>query len=694
MTDTFLPPRAEKRPVTATHHGITKTDDYDWLRAENWQEVMHDPSTLPADIRAYLEAENAYTDHQMADTASLQETLFDEMKARIKEDDSTVPAPDGPFSYASRFVEGGQYPVAYRIAHDGGVETVLLDGNKEAEGHDYFRLATVSHSPDHRYMAWSVDDKGSEYFTIRIRDLSTGEDMDDVIERTTGGMVWSEDSGTLFYTWQDDNHRPCKVYRHRLGTASTDDVLIFEETDPGFFVGLGKTQSGAYILIDCHDHDTSEIHLIPADQPDAAPVLMAERLREQEYSIDHAGDRFFILTNAGGAEDFKLMTAPTTSPGRENWQDLIPYKPGCLILSHAVFANHMARLEREDGLPRLVIRQLDDGVEHAIAFDEEAYSLGMSSGYEFETTTIRFTYSSMTTPAQTFDYDMESRERVLRKQQEVPSGHDPDAYVTRRLMAPSHDGALVPVTLLYRKDTPLDGSAPCLLYGYGSYGISIPAGFATTPLSLVDRGFVYAIAHIRGGKDKGFAWYLDGRKDKKINTFLDFIAAGDHLVAEGFTAKGRIVAEGGSAGGMLMGAVANMRPDLFSGILAIVPFVDVLNTILDDTLPLTPPEWPEWGNPITSEDDYRYIASYSPYDQVSEQTYPAIFAIGGLTDPRVTYWEPAKWIAKLREVQSGDNLLLLKINMGSGHGGASGRFDRLKETALEYAFALKVSDST
>ncbi|WP_350336192.1 S9 family peptidase [Coralliovum pocilloporae] len=691
MTKNLLPPRAEKRPVTATHHGITKTDDYDWLRAGNWQEVMHDPSALPADIRAYLEAENAYTEEQMADTDALQEQLFKEMKGRIKEDDSSVPAPDGPYDYASRFVEGGQYPIAYRIVRDTGEEAVLLDGNREAEGVDYFRLAALSHSPDHAFMAWSVDDKGSEYFTIRIRDIETGQDLDDVIERTTGGMVWSADSQTLFYTWQDDNHRPCKVYRHRLGTASSEDVLIYEEQDPGFFVGLGKTQSGAYIMIDCHDHDTSEVHLIPADKPDTAPVLMAERVREQEYAVDHAGDTFFILTNRDGAEDFKLMTAPAEAPGRENWQDLVPHQSGCLILSHCSYRNHLVRLERQDGLPRIVIRRLSDGEEHAVSFDEEAYGLGMSSGYEFDTTSFRFTYSSMTTPAQTFDYDMESRARVLRKQQEIPSGHNPDDYVTRRLMAPSHDGELVPVTLLYRKDTKLDGTAPCLLYGYGSYGIAIPAGFSITPLSLVDRGFVYAIAHIRGGKEKGFRWYLDGRKDRKINTFLDFIAAGDHLVSEGFTSRGRIVAEGGSAGGMLMGAVANMRPDLFSGILALVPFVDVLNTILDDTLPLTPPEWPEWGNPITSPDDYRYIASYSPYDQVSAQDYPAIFAIGGLTDPRVTYWEPAKWVARLRDTRTDDNLLLLKINMGSGHGGASGRFDRLKETALEYAFALKVS---
>ena len=454
---------------------------------------------------------------------------------------------------------------------------------------------------------------------------------------------------------------------------------------------MGKSQSGNYIFIDCHDHQTSECYLLSAKDNASKPRLIAERETGIEYSVDEGQGILYILTNADEAEDFKLVTAAPTMSGRIHWKDLVPHQSGRLILSHSIFKEFLVWMERENGLPRIQIRSLRNGAQHAIAFEEEAYALGFHGSMEFDTDTVRFSYSSMTTPSRIYDYNMSSRSRTLRKEQEVPSGHNPEDYVTRRLMAPAHDGELVPVTLLYRKDTALDGSAPCLLYGYGSYGISIPASFSTTALSLVDRGFVYAVAHIRGGKEKGFAWYTNGKRNSKTNTFKDFISAGEFLVAEGYTSAGKIVAEGGSAGGMLMGAVTNMAPSLFSGILAIVPFVDVLNTMLDDTLPLTPPEWPEWGNPIASEEEYKYIAAYSPYDNVTEQAYPAILAVGGLTDPRVTYWEPAKWVAKLREKRTDDNLLLLKINMGSGHAGASGRFDRLKETALEYAFALKVS---
>ena len=497
----------------------------------------------------------------------------------------------------------------------------------------------------------------------------------------------------MFYIRLDENHRPSKLFRHKLGATGGEDPLVYEEGDAGFFMGVGKTQSNRFIVIDCHDHETSEIRILPADRPEAAPILVAKRETQVEYSIDEANGTLYVLTNRDGAKDFKIVTAPAEDPGPENWADLIAHEPGRLILSHTAYANHLVRLERKDGLPRIVIRRLSDGEEHAIAFDEEAYSLGLVSGYEFDTQVIRFTYSSMTTPQRTFDYDMESRERTLRKEQEVPSGHDPDDYVTRRVMAPAVDGALVPVSLLYRKDTPLDGSAPCLLYGYGSYGIAIPAGFSTSRLSLVDRGFVYAIAHIRGGKDKGFAWYEDGKREKKVNTFRDFIAAGEYLALEKYTSRGHIVAEGGSAGGMLMGAVANMAPDLFGGIVAVVPFVDVLNTMLDDTLPLTPPEWPEWGNPIVSETDFRTILSYSPYENVGSKDYPPILAMAGLTDPRVTYWEPAKWVARLREMKTDGNLLLLRTNMDAGHAGASGRFDALKETAIEQAFALLVTGS-
>ena len=688
-----LPPSAARRPVSDTRHGIERIDDYAWLRADNWQEVMRDPSVLSNDIRQFLEAENGYTAAAMADTGKLQDKLFAEMKGRIKEDDSSVPANDGPFSYFTRYVTGGQHPLFCRRPRDGGEDSILIDGNALAEPHAYFRIGGVTHSPDHSLLAYASDTNGSEYYTVRVLDIASGDEVGEPIPDTNGGAVWAKDGKTLFYSRLDDNHRPRQIYRHTLGTPPSQDILVYEDPDPGFFVGVGITQSDAFIVIDSHDHQTSEVRVIDASDPHAEPVLIAERDTGHEYSLEHQGDRFVILTNCDGAEDFKIVSAPVGAPGREHWQDIEAHREGRLILDVVTFKDHLIRLEREDGLPRIVIRNIAKGDEHAISFDEEAYSLGLSAGYEYDTTNLRFTYSSMTTPSQVFDYDVTSRERTLRKTQEVPSGHNPDDYVTRRVMAPAHDGETVPVSLLYRKDTPLDGSAPLLLYGYGSYGISIPSSFNTNCLSLVDRGFVYAIAHIRGGKDKGYRWYKEGRTTAKVNTFKDFVSAGEYLAHEQFTSRGRIVGHGGSAGGMLMGAVANMAPDLFAGIIAEVPFVDVLNTILDDTLPLTPPEWPEWGNPIADKEAYLNIASYSPYDNVTAQAYPNILAVGGLTDPRVTYWEPAKWVAKLRELKTDGNLVLLKTNMEAGHGGASGRFDRLKEVALAYAFALKVTGS-
>ncbi len=686
------PPRAERRPVTSRHHGVDLVDPYAWLRADNWQDVMRDPSVLAADIRAYLEAENAYTEARLSGTAALQQTLFAEMKGRIKEDDSTVPSPDGAFDYYSSYVKGGQYPLICRRPRGGGAEHVLLDGNAEAKGKAYWHLGGLTHSHDHKLLAYAVDDKGSELHTIRFRDVATGLDLADEIPDTRGGFVFANDGRTLFYVRLDANHRPLFVYRHTIGTPLADDVLVYEETDIGYYVGVGQTQSQKFILIDAHDHQSSEVYLVDADAPASPLRLIEPRVHGHEYSVEHHGDRLIILTNSSGAEDFRIVEAPVATPQMANWTELVPHKQGRLILEHAVLAGHMTRLEREDGLPRIIITRLADGAEHAIDFDEEAYSLGMSSGYEFDTTTLRFTYSSMTTPAEVFDYDMEARTRTLRKRQEIPSGHDASQYVTRRLHAPAPDGELVPVSILYRRDTPLDGSAPLFLYGYGAYGISIPASFSTTRLSLVDRGFIFAIAHIRGGKDKGYHWYTDGKLEAKVNTFTDFIAAGEHLVAKGYTKKGNIVANGGSAGGMLMGVVANMAPDLFLGIIADVPFVDVLNTMLDKELPLTPPEWPEWGNPIESAKDFSTIRSYSPYDNVEAKPYPHIFAYGGLTDPRVTYWEPAKWIARLRELNTSSNLVLLKTNMEAGHGGASGRFEQLKEIAVDYAFALMITD--
>jgi oligopeptidase B len=687
------PPSARRIPAVSTYHGVTLTDDYAWLRAENWQEVMRKPQALAADIRAHLEAENAYTGFMLGDTQGLQETLFQEMKARLKEDDSQVPQPHGPYEYFPRFVKGGQYAQLCRIPRGGSLDEtqVLLDGNAEAKGKSYWDLGAVTHSGDHRLLAYASDDKGSELYTVRIRDLATGTDLGDEIPDTHGGLEWSNDGHTLFYIKVDEHQRPLFVYSHVLGAPVSDDKLVYEEKDGGFFVSLSRTQSQKFIVIDIHDHETSEVHLIDADAPHLGPRIVTPRRVGHQYNVEHNACDLIISTNSNEAEDFRVVEAPVADPAETNWREIVPHKPGRLILDVAVFKDYMVRLEREDGLPRIVINKFNSRDEHAIAFEEEAYSLGMSSGYEFDTTRIRFIYSSLTTPAETYDYDMETRARTLRKRQEVPSGHNPSDYVTRRLLAPAEDGALVPVTLLYKKTTPLDGSAPLFLYGYGSYGMAMPASFSTARLSLVDRGFVFAIAHVRGGKDKGYRWYTDGKMKKKRNTFTDFIAAGEHLIREGFTKRGHIVANGGSAGGMLMGAIANMAPDLFLAIIADVPFVDVLNTMLDKDLPLTPPEWPEWGNPLASQADFEYIRSYSPYDNVTAKAYPHILALAGLTDPRVTYWEPAKWIAKLRAVNTSRNLVLLKTNMGAGHGGASGRFDHLKDTAFNYAFALKVA---
>ena len=692
MTDAPKPPVAERRPEEITHHGFTRVDDYGWLRADNWQEVMEKPEALPENIRAYLEAENAYTEAMLKNSEALRDQLFQEMKGRIKEDDGSVPAPSGPYAYSIQYVKGGQFPRFCRQARDvSDAPQILLDGNQLAEGKEFFRFGGMEVSPDHRLIAWSSDDKGSELYTILVRDIASGKDLADHIPHSTGDMVWGADGTYFYWVEQDENHRPARVFLHRLGSERAQDQLIYEEKDAGFFVGIGKTQDEAFIIISAHDHETSEVHVMPAHAPEQAPRLIAARQQGVQYEIEHYQGTFFILTNAQDAEDFKIASAPVAAASAENWADLVAHKPGELILGLSIYARHMVRLVRADGLPRIIIRELATGQEHEIAFAEEAYSLGLGEVLEFDTDVIRFSYSSPTTPGQVYDYNMHTRERVLRKTQEVPSGHDAGQYVTRRIMAPAKDGEEVPVTLLYRHDTKLDGSAPLWLYGYGAYGISMPASFSTSVLSLVDRGFIYAIAHIRGGKDKGYRWYKAGKLGLKMNSFTDFIAVADHLIAEGFTAKGRIVAQGGSAGGLLMGAVANMAPDRFAGIIAEVPFVDALNTILDASLPLTPPEWQEWGNPILRAEDYQTMAAYSPYDNVSAQAYPAMLVVAGLTDPRVTYWEPAKWVAKLRAHKTDENLLLLKTHMGAGHGGSPGRFDRLKETALSFGFGIQIA---
>jgi oligopeptidase B len=670
---------------------VSLDDDYAWLRDEKWQEVLRNPAVLDADIRSYLEAENHYTEALLAPTLELQKALVAEMRGRIKEDDSGVPQPDGPFAYLWKYRQGGQHELFARTPRDGGDAEVVLDGDQLARGSTYFKFGPRRHSPNHRLEAWSADLKGSEFFTIRVRDWQSREDLPDVIEQTTGRVIWGLDSTFFFYVRVDDNHRPLHVYRHRLGATQRDDVLVYEEEDIGWFTRVEESASGRFCVVATGNQETSERWLIDRALPDARPRLVALRETGVRYTVFDRKDELFILTNQGDAIDFRIDTAPLATPDRMHWRTLIPHRPGIYIVGMALYAGHLVRLERANALPSIVVRELTGGSEHVIAFEEAAYSLDTIGGYEFDTTTLRFAYSSMTTPTEIYDYDMASRQRTLRKRQEIPSGHDPANYVTTRIMATALDGAQVPVSILHRRDFVRDGRAPLLLYGYGSYGMAMPASFWANRLSLVDRGFVYAIAHIRGGSDKGWGWYLDGKREKKTNTFDDFVAAARALIDARFTSAKRIVGHGGSAGGLLMGAVANRAGELFAGIVSEVPFVDVLNTMLDDTLPLTPPEWPEWGNPITDEKAFRYILSYSPYDNVAPKDYPAILAMGGLTDPRVTYWEPAKWVARLRATMTGGGPVLLRTNMGAGHGGAAGRFDRLDEVAIAYAFALTVT---
>lgn len=690
------PPRAEKRLAEQVVHGETLTDDYVWLRDSKWREVMRDPTQLNKEIRDYLEAENNYTKSALAKNSTLKKQLIQEMRARIKEDDSSVPSNDGAYAYFMRYCKGGQHPLLCRNSIASGREEILLDGDKQAKGHAYFHLGSADHSPDHRLLAWSVDDAGSEFNKIRLRELSSRKELSDIILDTTGGVVWSADSRGFFYVWLNTDHRPSRVFFHEIGTSQENDTLIYEEPDKGFFVNVGRLQAGVYGVIACGDSETSEVRLLDLTDPFAKPRLIEARKFGVRYEVEHhpsfQGEPTLIIqTNADDCEDFKIVVAPLATPERPHWKDLVPHRPGTMILDSGVFRDWIVRLERSEGLPRIIVRRITDGDEHSIAFSEEAYSLGMSTGYEFVTDSLRFHYSSMTTPSEVWDYDMRTRARILRKRQEVPSGHDPKRYVTRRILVPTADGETVPVSLVHLRKLPKNGMAPCLLYGYGAYGISIPASFNTNRLSLVDRGFVFAIAHIRGGTEKGWRWYREGKLAKKENTFRDFIAAAEHLIKMKFTSRDRLVAQGGSAGGLLMGAVANMRADLFAGIVAEVPFVDVLNTILDDTLPLTPPEWFEWGNPITDAEAFRRIKNYSPYDNVRAQDYPAMLVLAGLTDPRVTYWEPAKWVAKLRALKTDGKPLLLHTNMDAGHGGAAGRFDRLEEVAMVYAFAIKTA---
>jgi oligopeptidase B len=684
-------PVADLRPLTTQVHGVDLHDDYGWLRAPNWQEAMREPDKLPVDIAAYLNAENAYYETAMADTIDLQDQLVKEMRGRIKEEDSSVAHKNGPYAYSTRFDDGAEYPIFIRTPRAGGKDQVVLNVNTQAAIHDYFDLGQTAISPDHKVLAWAADVNGSEFYRLSFRAIENGTDLDYHIS-DVGSVAWA-DGQTLFYVRADTNHKYNKVFRHTLGSDPADDVLVFSEDDARYDVNVYRQRSGAFVTILTGMNDENEISVIPTSDPAAAPIVIEPRTQGLEYDIDHQGDAFIIHTNADNAIDFKVMTVPVAAPSRANWVDLIAHEDGRRIVSTIVHKDWLIWIERRNALPRICYVAKGQPIEVAqvIAFDEQAYGLSGDPGLEYDTDMFRFTYTSPTTPSQVFDYDLSSGHQVLRKTQEIPSGHNPLDYVTVRTMAPSHDGAQVPVTILYHKDTPLNGAAPCLLYGYGSYGMSMPASFSSGRLSLVNRGFIYVIAHVRGGEEMGRNWYETSKFSGKPNTFHDFIAVAQHLIAERYTAPAQIVIQGGSAGGLLVGAALNMRPDLWAGAIADVPFVDVLTTILDDTLPLTPGEWSQWGNPIASQQAFEDIRAYSPYDNVTPQDYPPILVTAGVSDPRVTYWEPAKWVARLRATKTDDNILMLRTNMTSGHFGKSGRFAALEDAARSYAFALKVT---
>ena len=671
-------PIAPQRPHTITTHGDERADPWFWLREQE------DPQTME-----YLRAENAFTEAFMQPLEALQEAIYAEIRGRIKEDDNTVPEKEGDYYYYVRFEEGGQYPIyCRRQGSDDGPETVLLDVNQLAEGRDYTRVGAFRNSPDHKLAAYGVDFDGSEQYTIRLLDLETGQTLPDAIPGTYYSIEWANDNRTFYYSVLDEHHRPVTIYRHLLGTDPAQDALVYHEDDARFFVGLGKSNSGRFIYVVAGGNNMTEWRFMDANDPQAKLTLVEPRAVDFEYDLADHGDRFFIRHNGDDARDFQLATAPISNPGRANWTEFMAHEPGRPLLDLDAYRDHLVVACRQDGLPQVMILRLGDNDVHYISgIEEEDFAMSPRGGREFDTTSLRFSYTSMKTPAAVYDYDMDARERVLRKQQEIPSGYDADRYDTRRIWATARDGTSVPISLLMLKGTPVDGSAPLYLYGYGSYGLIMEASFGITALSLVDRGFVFAIAHIRGGMEMGWDWYENGKLLKKRNTFHDFIDCAEHLIAQGYTSAGRIAAAGGSAGGMLMGAVVNERPDLFGCVVAHVPFVDVLNTMLDDSLPLTTMEYNEWGNPNDAE-YYRYMRTYSPYDNVRRQAYPSMLVTGGISDPRVTYWEPAKWVAKLRDMRTDENPLLLKIHMDSGHAGASGRFERIKEVAEEYAFIL------
>ncbi|MFQ5675567.1 MAG: S9 family peptidase [bacterium] len=681
MTGSDLkPPMAKITPEKLQKHGHVRVDNYFWLKERENPEVID-----------YLTAENKYTNAVMAHTKQLQNELFEEIKGRIKQDDSSVPYKLDDYYYYSRFEKGQEYPLYCRKKGSlEAAEEVMLNANELAEGHDFLSVRGRAISSNQNLLAFAVDTVGRRFYTIQFKNLTTGEILADRIPAVTGNLAWANDNKTLFYSKQDpETLRWSQIYKHEVGTEAVDDQLVFEEKDETFDTWVWRTKSKKYIIIGSEQTLSNEYRYLDAGQPDGEFTLFMPREREHEYGIDHFGDHFYIRTNFK-AKNFRLMKTPVGATAKENWQEVIPHRDAIFLQDFEIFKDHLVLSERKDGLRQIRIKSWDGQDDHYIEFGEPAYLAYISTNPDFNTTTLRYAYTSMTTPNSTYDYNMVTREKKLLKRDEVLGDFSSENYVTERLYAKARDGVNVPISLVYRKGTPKDGTAPLLLYGYGSYGISLDAAFNAARLSLLDRGFVFAIAHVRGGQELGRQWYEDGKLLKKKNTFTDFINCGKYLIAKKYAARDKLFCYGGSAGGLLIGAVINMAPELFHGAIAAVPFVDVITTMLDDSIPLTTGEYDEWGKPNIKE-YYDYILSYSPYDNVEAKNYPHLLVTTGLHDSQVQYWEPAKWVAKLRALKTDDNRLILKTNMEAGHGGASGRFKRYKETALQYAFLLDLA---
>jgi oligopeptidase B len=675
---TAQPPTAKRVAHTHTRPFGSVDDPWHWLR---------DDTRKNEEVLDYLRAENSYTESVMAPLDEQVETLFQEQLSRIREDDETVPVHWGDFLYYSRTVKGAQYRIYCRKPFPDGDEEVILDANAEAKGLDYYRLGTFAISADHRMLAWSEDTTGGETYTIHVKRLDREERLPDRIEGASSAVEWANDNATLFYTTLDATHRPYRLYRHQLGAPTTDATLVYEEGDESFFLGLHKTRSDRFLVIHLGNNDTNEVHLLEADQPEEPFKLVSRRKKGVEYAVDHWGDKLLLHTNEG-AVNFRLLEIPVDDPTDGARREVIAHRASTQLEQVEPFADFLAAVERCDGICRLRIYSMPDYEPHDVPFDEEAYTITVTQNPKYDTDTIRFVYESLVTPESWIDYNMRTRQRELLKVEEVLGGYDATCFVTRRIHATSADGTEVPITLVHRSDLPLDGTAPALLYGYGSYGSThTDPAFHSSRLSLLERGFVFAIGHIRGGGDLGRPWYDDGKLEHKQHTFDDFIACADALCEQGYCARERLAIRGGSAGGLLVGTVINQRPDLCRAAIAKVPFVDVMNTMLDPTLPLTVIEYDEWGNPNERE-PYERMLAYSPYDNVRAVRYPELLVTGGLTDPRVAYWEPAKWVAKLRATADQEGLILLKTEMGAGHGGPSGRYEALREVGFEYAFLL------